>query len=309
MLTATETLDARLIEKARNLKKQKNCLVLAHNYQTLAVQSIADYVGDSLEMALKATETRHDIILLCGIRIMAETAKLLNPEKKVLLSHAGAGCPLSEMKKLTDLKILQNRHPEAEVVCYVNATIDLRAASTVTCTSGNICRIIAALDKEREIICIPDRNLGNWAAYKTGRDLIMWDGYCSVHDQISAAEVKKVREKFPGHLLAVHPECSLEVCQLADYVCSTSQMIEYAKEHQKVIIGTEIGLYRQLACHYPEKELIPLSTRMSCADMSKTDLEAAVDTLAGELNEVNIPPLQQEKALRSLERMFLLLEK
>ena len=297
----------RLIDKAKKLKKEKDCLVLVHNYQNLEVQQIADKVGDSLELALTASKTNHKLVLLCGIKIMAESVKLLNPRKKVLLSHPSARCPLAEMKKVNELYELKAAHPEAEVVCYVNSTIDLRAESTVTCTSGNACQVINSLPQNKEIIFIPDKNLGSWAAYKTGRNLIMWEGYCDVHDQISLNDLFKLREKYPEHLLAVHPECRLELCKEADAVCSTSQMIEYAKEHDKVIIGTEIGLYNQLAYHYPKKDLIPLSKKMICADMAKNTLEISLNILEQEDNEIHISRDMKEKANRSLNRMFELL--
>jgi len=293
-----------LFELVSRLKQEKNILILVHNYQTLDVQKIGDFVGDSLELARKAAQSDCDMILLCGIRIMAETAKILSPHKRVFLSHPEAICPLAEMKSVEDLKVLKSGHPDAEIVCYVNSTAQLKAESTITCTSANTADIISALPSDKEIIFIPDKNLGSWAAYKSGRELIMWDGYCYVHDQISLLEAIQVRDRYSDHKLIVHPECNMDVCKLADKVCSTSQMIQYVKENDKVIVGTETGLLKQLIEAYPEKDLVPLSTKMICKNMQKTTLEQAVNTLLNEENEIFLPEEIIVKAQRSLTRMF-----
>jgi quinolinate synthase len=289
---------------ALKLKKEKNCIILAHNYQCTEVQKIADYVGDSLQMAKVAAKTDAKMILLCGIRIMAETAKALNQEKRVLLSHAQARCPLAEMKKVEELRELKSKHPEAEVVCYVNSTTDLKAESTITCTSGNVAQVINALPKDKEIIFVPDNNIGDWASYQTGRKLKMWDGYCYVHNAITLDEVLLTKEKHPDYTLLVHPECKLEICKIADHVCSTGQMIEFIKGHDKIIVGTEIGLFHQMAEKYPEKQLVPLSNKMNCIDMQKTTLKTAVKTLVTERNEIFLSKKTSEKANESLARML-----
>jgi len=211
------------------------------------------------------------------------------------------------MKTVDDLQEIRSEHPDAEVVCYVNSSAQLKAESTVTCTSANTAEIINALPADKEIIFIPDKNLGSWAAYKSGRELIMWDGYCDVHDQISIIEAMQVRDLYPDHKLIVHPECNMEVCKLADEVCSTSQMIQYVKTNDRVIIGTENGLLRQLKEIYPEKELIPLSSKMICENMQKTTLEQAVNTLLEESNEIFLPDKIILNAQKSLNRMFELL--
>lgn len=289
---------------AAKLKKDKNCFVIAHNYQDLEVQKIADYVGDSLQMARVAAETDADMILLCGIKIMAETAKILNPEKKVLMSHFDADCPLANMKTTEDLQILKKRYPEAEVVCYVNSAAALKAESTITCTSANANQIISLLPEDKKIIFIPDKNIGQWAEYRNNRRLIMLDSYCYVHDQILIDDVLNKRKKYPGYSLLVHPECRLEVCMYADKVCSTSQMIDFIKENDEVIIGTETGLYEQMKFRFPQKKLIPLSRKMICDDMKKTDLTGAVQALAEEKYEITVPAETMRKAKKSLDRMF-----
>ncbi|MBC8384516.1 MAG: quinolinate synthase NadA [Candidatus Cloacimonetes bacterium] len=293
-----------LFQIAEKLKREKNCFVLAHNYQSLEVQKIADFVGDSLQMAQVAAQANADMILVCGVRIMAETAKILNPEKKVLLSHPDAGCPLAEMKKVSELRDLKSKYSNAEVVCYVNSTTDLKAESTITCTSANVSDVISNLTDDKEIIFVPDSNIGKWAAFETGRKIIMWDGFCPVHDQITLHETKAVKEKFPDHKLIVHPECKFEVCKLADHVCSTKQMIDYVQNNDKVIIGTEIGLYYQLADKYPGKDIVPLSETMVCPDMQKTTLKSSVQTLTLEQNEIDLPEKLIKKARKSLDRMI-----
>lgn len=293
-----------LFEIAENLKIEKNCFVIAHNYQFMEVQQIADYVGDSLQMAKVAAETEADIILLCGIKIMAETAKILNPDKKVLMPHPKADCRLALMKSADDLRKLKQINPDAEVVCYVNSPASLKAESTITCTSANAINVVNSIPKNKKIIFIPDRNIGAWVQYKTGRELIMFDSYCYVHHDITLQNVLELREMYPDYKLIVHPECNLEVCKNADLVCSTSQMMDFVKNNDKVIIGTEIGLYDQLKFHFPYKKLVPLSSRMTCDDMKKTTLLNAVQALYFEQNEIEVPDEIREKSLKSLQRMF-----
>ncbi|MBC8414847.1 MAG: quinolinate synthase NadA [Candidatus Cloacimonetes bacterium] len=294
-----------LYEIAEKLKKEKNCFVLAHNYQFMEVQKIADYVGDSLQMAKVATKTEAKIILLCGIKIMAETVKILNPDKKVLMSHYDADCPLANMKSPDDLRALRKKYPDAEVVCYVNSPAALKAESTITCTSANAVKVVSSIPKEKQVIFVPDKNIGAWVAYKNNRELIMFDSYCYVHEQITLEEAMMIKEEYPDYSLIVHPECTLDVCKEADLVCSTSQMIDFVKENDRVIIGTEIGLYYQLKYHYPEKHLVPLSPKMICDDMKKTDLRGVVRALEEEKYEITVPANIKQKAKKSLDRMLL----
>jgi quinolinate synthase len=293
-----------LFEIAEELKIKKNCFVIAHNYQFMEVQHIADYVGDSLQMAKVAAETEADMILLCGIKIMAETAKILNPEKKVIMGHPEADCQLAMMKTSADLRKLRLQYPDAEVVCYVNSPAALKAESTITCTSANAIQVVNSIPKEKEIIFVPDRNIGAWVQHNTGRELILFDSYCYVHHDIDIDQVLCLRKMYPDYQLLVHPECNLAVCKNADLVCSTSQMIDYTKDHDKLIIGTEIGLYDQLRYYYPYKKLVPLNVRMTCGDMKKTTLLGAIQSLYYEQNEVEVPAEIMEKSYQSLQRMF-----
>ena len=288
-----------------NLKKEKNCFILAHNYQYVEVQKIADYVGDSLQMAKVATKTDAEMILLCGIKIMAETVKILNPAKKVLMSHFDADCPLANMKSPDDLRALRKKYPDAEVVCYVNSPAALKAESTITCTSANAVKVVSSIPKDKQVIFIPDKNIGAWVAYKNNRELIMFDSYCYVHEQITLDDAMMMKEEYPDYSLIVHPECTLDVCKEADLVCSTSQMIDFVKDNDRVIIGTEIGLYYQLKYRYQEKQLVPLSPKMVCDDMKKTDLRGAVRALAEEKYEITVTESIKQKAKKSLDRMLL----
>jgi quinolinate synthase len=296
--------ETELVQLAEKFKKEKNCFIIAHNYQKMEVQQIADFVGDSLQMAKVAAQTDAEIILVCGIKIMAETAKIINPGKKVLMAHPTADCQLANMQTSADLLKLKTEYPDAEVVCYVNSPATLKAESTITCTSANAVDLINKLPANKPIIFVPDRNIGAWVQYKTGRDLILFESFCYVHDQITLAEVKKIRAEYPDHTLLVHPECRLDVCLEADLVCSTSQMIDFTKANNKVIIGTEYGLYEQLKYHFPEKDIIALSPRMICDDMKKTTLRGAVEALANELNEVVVNDSIMQKSNYSLNRML-----
>lgn len=297
-------LNDQLKEVITDLKKKKNYYIITHNYVATDVQEISDYVGDSLQMALNATRCGKDRILVCSIRIMGESAKLLNPDKKVFMAHPTADCQLANLKNVEELKALKQRHPQAEVVCYVNASAALRAESTLTCTSANCLQIIDALPKDAEIIFIPDSNIGKWVEYKTGRKLLMFDSYCYVHHQISLEEALATKAQYPEYKLLVHPECGLEVCKIADKVCSTSQMIAFASENDNVILGTETGLYEQLHKRYPAKKLVPLSSRMVCEDMKKINLERVAAALMQEKYEVTLAADMAERTLHSLRRMW-----
>ncbi|MEA2104720.1 MAG: quinolinate synthase NadA [Candidatus Cloacimonadota bacterium] len=293
-----------LYSRAAELKKEKNCFILAHNYQFVEVQKMADYVGDSLQMAKIAAKTDADMILLCGIIIMGETAKILNPDKKVIMAHKDADCRLALLKSTSDLIRLKEKHPGAEVVCYVNSQAELKAESTITCTSANAIEVVDSIPKDKEVIFVPDKNIGAWVSYNLGRELILFDSTCYVHDDITLEDVKEVRSKYPNYSLLAHPECRLNVCKAADLVCSTSQMLDFAKEHDNLIIGTEYGLYEQLRYLYPQKHIVSLSKKMICEDMKKTTLRGAVRALAEEKYEIKIPQEIVEKTKKSLNRMM-----
>ncbi len=288
-----------------HLKEEKNALLLVHNYQPLEIQGIGDFVGDSLQLAQQAAETDSEIIVMCGVRFMAETAKLLKPEAKVLLSHPEAGCPMANMITAEQLRLFKNEHPNAVVVCYVNSSVEVKAESDVCCTSSNAVRIIESIPRDRKILFVPDQNLGSYAAKQAGREVIVWEGYCNVHHQfITFEDVMQVRKDYPDYTLAVHPECKPEVFEKADIVASTKGIADYVAENDKVVIGTEVGMYHQLQQRYPEKMLIPLSAKAICKNMKKSSLDGVLEVLQQENNEIFIPDEIAVKARKAIERMM-----
>ncbi len=291
-------------QRILELKKEKDCFVMSHNYVDYDLQEVSDYVGDSLQMAKVAATKDHKMLLVCSIRIMGETAKLLNPEKKVLMAHPTADCRLANMQNPQSLRDLRQEHPDAEVVCYVNSPASLKAESTITCTSANCIDVVNSISEDREVIFVPDCNIGKWVEFKTGRKLIMFDSYCYVHHKIELEEAQAIKKKYPNYTLLVHPECGLEVCKFADKVCSTSQMIDFTRENDKVIIGTETGLFEQLRHRFPEKKLVAMSPRMVCEDMKLNTLELACHALENEHNEVVLDDDTTERMGKSLERMM-----
>ncbi len=299
-----KTTSTELTRRFLKLKQMKNCLVLAHNYVDMEIQNLADYVGDSLQMAQFAAKSDKELILVCSIKIMGESVSLLNPGKTVLMAHPDADCTLANMLSTESLSAMKALHPDAEVVCYVNSAIELRAGSTITCTSANCIRVVNSLPVDKEVIFIPDCNIGKYVEWKTGRRLLMFDSYCIAHHLVSLEEAIQVKADNPGYTLLVHPECRPEVSQYADIVCSTSQMIDYTANHDKLIIGTETGLYDQLRQRFPEKHLIPLSPKMVCKQMKKITLSGACQALEDEAYPVEISSDIRTAALHSLNRML-----
>ena len=292
-------------EKIKNLKKEKKAIILAHNYISLEVQKIADIVGDSFQLARAAKEIEANIILFCGVTFMAETAKLLNPSTKVLLSNINASCPMADMAEAADLKRFKEAHPSHLIVCYVNSTVAVKALSDVCVTSSNAVKIVEKLPKETPIMFVPDQNLGTYVQKKTNRKIDLWDGFCPIHHlNITLDDIYKARDIFPDHSIIVHPECRPEIIELADFVGSTKQLLDYSEEHDRVIIGTEIGLIRMLQDKYPQKSIHALSERAECVNMKKTTLDDVYHTLLYETNEIFISPDISEKALLPIEKML-----
>ncbi len=270
-----------ILERIRGLKKERNAVLLAHLYQLPEIQDIADFVGDSLDLSRKARETQADVIVFCGVRFMAETAKILNPGKTVLLPRKNAGCPMADTITPEDIARLKQRHPGAAVVCYVNSSAGTKALSDICCTSSNAVKITASL-KEKEIIFVPDKNLGQYVArFLPEKHVILWDGSCPVHDSVSVADVQKAQAAFPGAPVLAHPECRPEVLALADFTGSTSQIIDYAvqSEQQAFIILTESGVLHRLRQVCPGKQFYMLHPAMVCPDMKVTTLSDVYDAL------------------------------
>ncbi|MDD5457517.1 MAG: quinolinate synthase NadA [Candidatus Margulisbacteria bacterium] len=264
-----------LIEKIFKLKQQRRAIILAHNYQRPEIQAIADFAGDSLELSRLAAETKADCIVFCGVRFMAETAKILSPQKTVLLPEYDARCPMASLVNAEDVRALRKQHPKAKVICYVNTTAEVKAESDVCCTSANAVQIIKKIDAE-EIIFVPDRNLAAYCQTFTDKKIIIWDkGYCYVHDRITMEDVNKGRNKWPEALLLVHPECRLEVIRLADQVLSTTGMIDYVKKSKakKFLVATEDGILYRMKKENPDKEFMVVGSVNQCCNMKKTTLQ------------------------------------
>jgi len=262
-----------LVDKIAKLKKEKNAVILVHNYQRPEIQDIADFLGDSLELAREAAKTDARIIVFCGVRFMAETAKILSPEKTVLLPRKEAGCPMADMITAEDLRRLKKNYPDAKVVSYVNTNADVKTESDICCTSANAVKVVKNISAKR-IIFTPDKNLAAYCQRFTDKEIIPWNGCCYVHERITEKEVRLAKEKFPDALLLVHPECNPSVIELADEVLSTSGMLNFAKKSDKkrFLIGTEEGLIYRLKKENPEKEFYAAGTAKMCRNMKLTTL-------------------------------------
>jgi len=295
-----------MVEKIAKLKKEKNAVILVHNYQRPEIQDIADYLGDSLGLSREAAKTDAKIIVFCGVRFMAETAKILSPEKVVLLPRKEAGCPMADMVTVEDLRILKERHPDAKVVSYVNTNADVKAESDICCTSANAVEIIKKV-KANKIIFTPDKNLAAYCQRFTDKEIIPWDGYCYVHERITEEEACFVKEKFPDALLIVHPECNPSVIDLADEVLSTSGMVNFVKKSnkKKFFIGTEEGLIYRLKKENPEKEFHSAGTVKICRNMKLTTLKDVYFAIREERYPIELPEEIIKRARKALKAMLI----
>lgn len=293
-------------DKLMQLKEEKNALILAHYYQDSEIQDIADFVGDSFELAKKAKEAKEDVIVFCGVHFMAEGAKILNPEKTVLLPVKDAGCPMADMATADDVIKLKEKHPDAAVVSYVNSTSEVKAVSDICCTSSSAVKVVNALENKK-IIFVPDENLGQYVGQQIkDKEIIPFQGYCPVHRNVSASDVEEARKAQPDALLLVHPECTSEVIEKADFVGSTSQIINYAlaSENKDFLIGTEIGVVDYLNKKTKNKNFYLLSPKMVCVNMKKTSLNDVVHALEKGENEIHMRQDAINKAYNSLNKMM-----
>lgn len=295
-----------LADNIAKLKMEKDAVVLAHNYQIGEVQDIADFVGDSLQLSIQATKVRNKIIVFCGVRFMAETAKIISPQKKVLLPDESSGCPMADMINETQLKELKNSHPDAEVVCYVNSTAKIKALSDICCTSSNAVNVVNSIPKHKKIIFVPDKYLGSYVQNQIGRELILWNGYCPTHVMITAKNIIKLKKEHLDAVVIVHPECTPEVIDMADKVTSTGGMIKYVKKSnkKKFIIGTEIGIIHQLQKENPEKIFIPASNQAICPNMKLINLEKLLWALEEERYEIKLSDEIIRKAKSAIDKMM-----
>ena len=296
-----------LIDKIRKLQKERKAVILAHNYQIPEVQDIADFVGDSLELSVKASQTDAEVIVFCGVHFMAETAKILSPKKTVLLPAKDAGCPMANMITAGDLRGLKAKHPEAKVLCYVNTSADVKAECDLCCTSANAVRMVQEVLKDaKEIIFVPDRYLAAFVAGKTGREFITWPGFCPTHAKILPEHIAAARALHPGAVVMVHPECRPEVAAIADIVVSTGGMSRFAKETSalEIIVGTEPGIIHRLKKEAPDKIFHSISDMVVCPNMKKTTVEKILWALEDMTPQIDVPEEIAARARRCIQAML-----
>ena len=295
----------KLVEEIQKLKKERNAVIVAHNYQLPEVQDIADFRGDSLELSRMAAKSHARVIVFCGVYFMAETASILSPDKTVLMPDTQAGCPLANMITAEDLRELKSRHPKAVSIGYVNTSAEVKAELDYCCTSSNAVKVISSLKDAEEIIFIPDKYLADYVSKKTGRRLISWDGYCPTHVKILPEDIIRSIRLHPKAKVIAHPECSSEVAALADEVLSTGKTCEYVKksEVKEFIIATEVGLVYRLHKDNPEKKFYPASELAVCPNMKRTNLEKILWSLEEMQTEVRVSEEIRKKAKKAIEAM------
>ncbi len=298
--------DKELIAKIKELKKKRNAVILAHNYQLPEVQDIADLRGDSLELSRAAAKTDAKVIVFCGVYFMAETAAILSPDKLVIMPDISAGCPMANMMNADDLRKLKAEHPQAVTIGYVNTSAEVKAELDYCCTSTNAIAVVNALADKKEIIFVPDKYLADYVSKKSGRKLITWHGFCPTHVKILPEDLMREKKFHPKAKVMVHPECLPSVVALADVVLSTSQMAKFAKENpaKEFIVGTEAGLVYRLKQDNPGKEFYLASERAVCPNMKRTTQEKVLWALEELKEEVKVPKNISEKAHLAIERML-----
>jgi quinolinate synthase len=298
--------DGKIIEDILALKKEREAIILAHNYQLGEVQDIADFVGDSLDLSQKAAQTDAKVIVFCGVHFMAETASLLCPDKIVLLPDEHAGCPMADMVTAEALRDKKRQFPEASVVCYINTTAEVKAECDICCTSSNALKVVATLPRNKPILFVPDKYLGSYLSKVSGREMLLWPGYCPTHQRILAKDILSLKEQYPKAKVLVHPECRSEVVVLADEVLSTGGIIKFVKESkaEAFIIGTEIGIIYRLKKENPDKRFIPVSEQAVCPNMKLITLEKILWSLEEMTFQVTVPDAIRDKAQEAVRKML-----
>jgi quinolinate synthase len=294
-----------IARKIEELKKKTNTILLVHNYQIPSIQDVADYLGDSLDLAKKATATDAENIIFCGVDFMAESAKILNPEKNVIIPDIDARCPMAAMVDASGLIKMKEKHPDSEVVSYINTTAEIKALSDICCTSANGVKVVQTLESD-VIIFVPDQNLGSYVKrFITDKEIIVWPGLCPTHHMIRKSQIINLKNRYPKAEVLVHPECRPEVIDVADHVFSTNGMVNYARESEtkEFIIGTEKEICYRLKKENPEKEFYPIKTAI-CPNMKKITLEKVLNSFLTLEPKVTIPDEIMEKAKRPLQRMM-----
>jgi quinolinate synthase len=294
-----------LKERLLQLKKERNAIILAHYYQRDEIQEVADFRGDSFLLAQKAAQTDADVIVFCGVHFMGESAKILAPDKIVLIPDERAGCPMADMVNVEGLRELKKKHPNATVVTYINSSAEVKAETDICCTSSNAVKVIQSVPTD-EIIWVPDKNLGHYVSKFTDKKMIIWEGYCNTHDMLTVKDVEEMKARYPGAELVVHPECRPEVVAMADFVGSTTAIIKYCKESPatEFIVGTEDGTGYQLRKDSPHKTFHFASKFLVCPNMKVNNLKKLVRCLETMRPQVYVPPHIADRARVSLERML-----
>lgn len=300
-----------IIEKIEKLKKEKNAVILAHFYQIPEIQNIADFIGDSLNLAEKAKTTDADLILFCGVHFMGETAKILNPNKKVIIPDLEAGCSLADSCPAKEFAEFKKQYPDHITISYINCSAEIKTLSDIICTSGNALELVNSLPKDQKIIFAPDKNLGGYLNRITGRDMVLWNGTCEVHELLTAEYVLIKKKENLDYLLIAHPECNDAVLQLSDFIGSTSAMINFVKnnEHKKFLVATETGIVHQLKKDNPEKDFIVVTQNESCSCndcryMKLNTLEKVLYSLENEVYEINLDEKLIQEAKKPIIRML-----
>ena len=293
-----------ITERILDLKRERNAFIIVHNYQVGEVQEVGDFVGDSLELSQKAAELESDVIVFCGVHFMAETAKILSPEKTVLLPDSGAGCPMADMITGEEMKKWKEAFPGRPSVCYVNTSADVKAECDVCCTSANALRVVESIEGD-EILFAPDRNLASYVARSTKKKIIPWDGYCYVHNNIHVRHVREKREQFPDAELWVHPECRPEVIDIADKVLSTGMMVKEgrATKRKDIIVGTEAEMVYRLNKENPDTTFHPVKDQALCRNMKKITLPKVLSSLEEMKHKIEVPHEIAERARGAIEKM------
>ncbi len=291
--------------RIRARKRELNAVILGHNYQRVEIQDVSDYLGDSLGLSQEAAATDADVIVFCGVHFMAETAKILSPAKTVLVPDLRAGCPMADFVTAPALRRLKAEHPGAAVVAYVNSTAEVKAEADLCCTSSNAVKVVESIPRERTVLFVPDRNLAHYVQERTGRDnIIVWDGYCYVHDNMVVQELEQAKKAYPDALVVVHPEARKELLDRADVVASTSGMVECAEKYDQVIFGTERGIVERLRQRFPNKTFVPLSGAAVCGNMKLNTLAKLAWCMDHGRYEVTLPEDIRVRAERSLRAML-----
>lgn len=300
-----------IIDEIKSIKQDKDISLLAHYYQIPEIQDLADFIGDSLALSQKAKEVKSDIIVFCGVHFMAETAKILNPTKKVVVPVLDAGCSLADSCPPDAFASFLNNYPDYIVITYINSSAEIKAMSDLICTSGNAVQIVESLPKDAKIVFAPDKNLGNYINRLTGRNMVLWNGVCQVHDLLTAQTILKMKMEHPDALLVAHPECNQAVLQVADYIGSTNGMLKYVEQssHQKFIIASETGIVHQMKKRSPDKLFLvaPADETCSCNDcpyMKMNNLENLYQCMLDESPEIVLDADIAERALKPIEKML-----